>query len=297
MAITTGAFAELIAPGLRKVYFDRLKELPEEFSKVFNVETSKRSYEEDLTFAGLGIAQDKTEGGAIIYADPAQGNKLRYTHKSFGLGYRVTREMFDDDLYNVFGTRMSKHLARAARKKTELIAWDVLNNAFNASYPGADGVELCGTHPLIKGGTYSNKPSVAADLSPASLQAAIINLENTVDEDGVRIVLTPKKLIISPDNLFVAKEVLGSDYMPYTSDNQINALKGMGIEIFVCHYLTDPDAWFLVSDEHDLNFFWRRKPDLEAGDDFDTKDAKYTTYFRCSAGHTDWRGVYGSPGA
>ncbi len=299
MATSTGTLASLLAPGLRKVYYDRLKDLPNEWTQIFNVETSKRAYEEDQVIAGLGLAQQKPEGQSIIYADPQEGGRVRYTHTSWGLGFRVTKEMYDDDLYGVM-KKMARSLARAAEKRIEYIAFSVLNNAWDPNFAGADGQPLCSTaHPLVKGGTYANTPAIQADLSVAALQAACINFENTPDEEGIIVGIKPKLLVVGPDNRFIAREILGSDYKPYTSDNEINALKDLDLQVVVVHYLTDPDAWYLLAPkgEHDLNFFWRYKPDFKEADDFDTRDAKFSTFFRCSVGFTDWRGVYGSQGA
>lgn len=302
MPAVTGAFSHLLAPGLRKVFFQHLKEREEEFSKVFNMKTSSRAYEEDLEVAGLGTMPVKTEGAGIQYTDPAQGEKKRYTHVTYGLGYRVTMEMMEDDLYGVM-RKMTKELAKAARNAREVNAWNVFNTAFTTQFGfpkfGANEALISTSHTRLGGGTLSNRPSVDADLGQASLEAARIHFETLTDENGIPTIIKPKWLIVPPDMIMVARELLGSEFKPYESSNTINPIMKDGLDFMVSHYLTDPDAWFLIAgkDEHDLNFFTRQAVRYQNGDDFDTGDAKFKAFQRFSVGAGEWRGLYGSTGA
>jgi hypothetical protein len=300
MTTRTGNFSNLLAPGLRKIWMDDFKGYPKEFDKIFNINSSTRNYEDDYEMTMLGGSfPAKPEGESIQYVDPKAGNTKRYTHSSFGMGFRVTEEMYEDDLYGKM-KKMDKGLAKAQNNTVELQAIGVLDDAFGASavYTGFDGYCLCyASHTILfTGGTYGNTPSTQADLSITTLQAAITNLEKTPDSDGVLMVLKPKWVIIAPDNKFIARELLRSEYKPYTSGNEINALMDEELKYFVTHYLSDTDAWFIQCKEHDLNFFWRRKPRFDNSDDFDTGDAKFKATHRSIQGFGSWRGIYGSSG-
>jgi hypothetical protein len=263
---------------------------------------STRAYEEDAEVAGLGKLVSKGEGVSVTYDDPMQStNKQRYTHSAFGLGFRVTEELYADDLYGII-KKMPSSLARSAKQTTEVEAWGVLNNAFNAAKTGLDGVALCSTaHPNIKlvGGPYSNRLATDADLSVTSLQAAIEQMEGTTDDRDMNIMLKPKLLVVTPSNKWMARELLNSERKPHTADNEINALMDEELKYFVGHYLTDSDAWFLVTDkaDHHLNFFWRKKVAFDNSDDFDSGDAKFKATMRFSTGFSGWRGIIGTPGA
>jgi hypothetical protein len=298
---TTQAFSRLLAPGLRKVFFDEFKLWEEEYSKFLNINTSTRAYEEELVMSGLGRFERKQQGKSILYDDMTQGNAKRYTHVSFGLGFRVTREMYQDDLYNIM-KKATKELANAARQTYELEAAGLLDDAFTgATYTGADGLALCHTAHILTGSpaTYPNKPTTDVDIGVGALRASAIRMERTVSERGLPENRGQgKTIVISPTFQFVLKEILGSELKPYTADNEINAMKDMNLTYFVSHYMSDEDAWFNLSDKakHDLKFFWRMKPVFENSDDFDTKDAKFSGFMRFSLGFTDWRGVDGSSG-
>lgn len=275
MTTRTGNFSALLAPGLRKVFFDTYKALPTEYDKIFNVHTSNRNYEDDYEMTMLGgTFPRKAEGVSITYVDPKSGNTKRYTHTSFGMGFRVTREMYDDDLYGPM-KRMSQGLAKAARNTVELEAISVLDDSLSGSYyTGFDGYALAYTsHPILfTGGTYSNRPSTLGSLSLTTLQAAILSMERTPDQDGVVCLIRPKLLIVPPDLRFIAKEILKSEYKPYVANNEINPLADEGLSFFVSHYLSSTTMWILLGDQHDLNFFWRTKTEFASDDDFDTGD-------------------------
>jgi len=303
MPARPSAFSHLLAPGLRKVYWEKYKALPLEYPQVFNVGSSKRAYEEDIEISSLGMAVPKPVGAPIVYDLPYEGKVKRYTHVAFGLGFRVTREMYDDDLYGIM-RRMSQALAKSMKVTQEVYAWNIFNHAFNPAYPGPDGKPLCASnHPDIAGhagsGPFANRPAVDADLSPASLQSAISAFETMTDDRGIPLVIRPKLLLVHPNNKWAARELLESEYKPYTGDNEINVLADEGLKYMICHYFTDEDMYFLVAgkDDHYLNYFWRVRPEFGHDDDFDTMDAKYRSYERFSTGFSGWRGVWGSPGA
>lgn len=302
MPAVTGAFSHLLAPGLRKVFFQHLNERPEEFSKIFNMETSSRAYEEDLEIVGLGTMPVKPEGTGITYQDPSQGEKKRYTHVTYGYGYRVTMEMMEDDLYGVM-KKMTKELAKGGRNVKEVTAFNLLNNGFTTTFgfpkSGANETLFNTAHTLLGGGTLANRPSTDADLGIASLEAAVITFHTWTDEKGIPVVIQPKIVLHHPDNIMTARELLGSQYRPYTGNNEVNAIMKEGLEAFTSHYLTDADAWFLLAgkDDHDLKFFTRRSMAFQNGDDFDTGDAKFKAFQRFSVGVGEWRGVYGTTGA
>lgn len=303
MPTTTGQFAQLLAPGLRKIFFQHLKERPAQYSMIANMNTSSRAYEEDLEMAGLGIMPTKPEGTAITYQDPVQGGKRRYTHVSYGLGFRVTEEMYADDLYGPM-KRMTRELAKGARNVREVTFFNVLNNGFTTEvgFPKFGTTEsLFNTaHVLIGGGTLANRASTDADLGVAALEAAILLFDNLTDENGIPIVIKPKHLIVPPALKQVAREILGSEFRPYTANNEVNAvIQNDSLSDMVVNYLTDSDSWFLLADkdEHDLNFFEREPVRFQNGDDFDTGDAKFKAFQRFSVGHGEWRGTFGSLGA
>lgn len=297
MATTTQNFSRLLAPGLRKVFFKDWQAFPEEYSQIANVLSSKRAYEEELTTAGLGRFQRKQETKPIIYDNPIQGNVQRFTHVTFALGFRVTREMYDDDLYGIM-KQMSSELASAARQTVELEFAALLDDAFSGSeYTGADGKALCAQdHPLLVGGSYANMGTTASDLGIGALRAASERMEKTLNDRGL-----PdnrgrgKTVLVTPTYQWVAKEIIGSEKKAYTADNTLNAFGDMGLNFFVHHFQANDDYWFLLGDKakHDIKFFWRVKPIFDNEDDFDTKDAKFSGYMRFSLGFTDWRGVDG----
>jgi hypothetical protein len=303
--IGTGGFATLLAPGMWRILFNAINQQPNQWVAVFNVKDSDRAYEEESYVAGLGSMVSKPEGTATQFDDPLMGGTLRYTHSSYGLGFRITREMWDDDLYSIMN-RMPAELGRACSYKVEIDAWSVLNGAFSTTL-GIDGLSLCNTaHTRLDGGeVIANKPSTDVDFGFTAFQAGLDHYATLVDDRGRPQVLSPQLLIIDPSFRWAAKEVLGTEYKPYSDENTINPLKGEISEngFLACRYLTDANAWFLLSgkggDEgngHDLRFFWRVRPETAESDDFLTGDALFKIYARYSKGVAYWRGVYGSSG-
>lgn len=301
MPANTAQFSKLLAPGLRKVFFENYKQFPEEYSRIANVETSKRAFEEELTVMGLGLFNEKPEGTKLTYDAGKQGNVKRYTHVSYSQGFRVTREMWQDDLYNVM-KRMSKELATSARLTIEYAFGELLDDAFDGNtYTGADGQALCAQHTLLVGDTYTNQPAAQTDLGIGALRSASERMERTPNERGLPDASRGrgKTIVVSPTYQWVAEEILKTELKPYTADNTTNVMNGMGMEYFVTHYTSDDDLWLLLASKamHDIKFFWRLKPQFENEDDFDTKGAKFSGYMRFSLGFTDWRGVDGSSGS
>lgn len=303
MPATTGQFSELLAPGIRDIFFLKYKERETQYTQFLNMQTSKRKFEENLEMAALGTMPAKPEGTPTVFQDPIQGSKVRYTHISYGLGFRVTREMHDDDLYGPM-RRMPASLGRSARNVREVVGASVLNNAFTVT-SGFKGETLCNTaHSLLRGGTQANRPATDADISMATLEAAITSFTNLVDEEGFPMIIIPRLLIVNPTFQFTAEMLVGSNLQPNLSSgvagaatSAINPINRRGISVMVSNYLTDADAWFLLGDEHSLNMFVRTDTEFQSGDDFDSGDAKFKSFQRFSVGNDDYRGVYGSSGS
>ena len=300
--IASSSFAKALYPGVSSWYGRSYDEFPVEWTDLFEQNTSKRSYEEDVGVTSFGLAQVKPEGQAITYDEEQQAYTTRYSHAVMALGFIITREMYEDDLYDVAAQRKAKGLAFSMRQTKEIIAANVYNRAFSSSYTGGDGVEMCSAvHPNFAGGTQSNELAVAADLSEASLEQACIDIQKWTNDRGLRISAMPECLVIPVDLQFEAHRILKSSLRVGTADNDINALYSMGKfpkGIKVNHYLTDADAWFLRTNVGDsLKAFSRRAMEFGIDNDFDTENAKYKASERYSFGWTDWRGIYGSPGA
>lgn len=302
MAIRSGPFSDLLAPGLRKIFFDKYAELPTEYDKIANVSAeNNRAYLDDYNMAGFGQWSSKPEGDATTYNEATPGNTVRYTFAPWGLGYRITREMADDDLYGVMGSRMSNKLAFSGRQTVENRFATLINDAFSGStYTGFDSLALCHTaHVLLKGGTYANKPSTDVTLSITALQAGVNAFDNCVTEENLKMNIRARMLLVSPEWKWVAREILKSEYKPYTANNEINPLGEEDLQYMVYHYCSSTDDWHLTAAPgmHDVNFIWRKRMEFHNGDDFDSGDAKFRGYMRFIPGFGDWRGWYGSSGA
>lgn len=290
-------FGNLLAPGFRMIYDEEFNRYAPEYPAIMNIVESERQYEQDSSISGLGFVPEKEEGVGIIYDDPIQGFTKTYTHKTYGLGFRVTKEMWEDDLYGKM-KKMPAALGRSMRITIETDAANVYNRAFNSSYLGGDGKVLCATdHPLTGGGTENNTLSSAADFTATSFEQALIDIQGTVDDRGLVLALMANKLLVHPAGEWNANKILKSSQEPDTANNAINPAKGMlPGGIVVNHYLTDLDAWFILCDQHDVNFFFRRRPEFDRTNDFDTEDAKFKGTARWSNGFSGFRGVYGSQG-
>lgn len=298
--ITTGSFAKALWPGINKWYGEAYNEHKVEYTNLFDTFNSRKAWEEDVGYTGFGLFQQKGEGESVSYDTARQGFISRYTHVSYGLGFIVTREVVEDDLYDIVAQKKAKGLAFSLRQTKETLAANVYNRAFNTSYLGGDGKALCVTdHPNVAGGTYANTLATAADLSEASLEQAVIDLMKHTNDRGLRISVMPKSIIVPVDLAFEADKIMKTEYEVGTSNNTVNVIRSRfpgGVQ--VNHYLTDTDAWFIRTNCPDgMKYFERRADSFSMDEDFDTDNAKYKATFRCSFGWSDPRGIYGSPGA
>lgn len=300
--ITSGSFAKALYPGVNAWFGKAYSEYPVEYTDLFNTYNTNRAFEEDVYVSSFGLAKVKPEGQTIQYDAEEQAFITRYQPVVFALGFVVTREIYEDDLYDVVGQRRARGLAFSMRQTKETVAANVYNRAFNSSYTGADGLELCSTaHVNWAGGTFANELATSADLSEAALEQASIDIMNFTNDRGLRISVQPQTLHIPPDLMFEADRILNSNGRVGTSDNDLNALKSMGKfpgGVKVNHYFTDTDAWFIRTNVPDgMKLFQRRPMAFDMDNDFDTENAKYKATERYVFGWSDPRALYGSPGA
>lgn len=299
--INTSSFAKALWPGINAWYGKAYSEYPVEYTKLFDTFTSRKNFEEDVGVSSFGLARIKGEGSPIEYDSERQAFISRYTHTVFALGFIVTREAYEDDLYDVIGQRKAQGLAFSMRQTKEINAANVYNRAFTAGFVGGDGVTLLNSaHPNFAGGTWSNVLATAADLSEAALEQASIDIAGFTNDRGLLIAVRPKCLIIPRQLTFEATRILDTVGRVGTDLNDVNALKAKGIvpDVYVNHYLTDPDAWFLRTDvPNGMKYFERRSDDFGMDEDFDTENAKYKATARYSFGWTDPRGLFGTAGA
>lgn len=299
MTMFRGAFSNSLAPGYRKVVFNSYKEKPVEGSKLVNMNTANRAYLEDWNMAGFGTLVQKVEGAKTTLQDAIQGFIKRYIWTTYALGFRITREMLEDDLYGIFGNKMSRALGRSARHNFEVIAHSPFNSAFDTGVNGFVAGEslVSTTHALLRGGTASNRPGADVDFSLVALQAAIEHFHGLVTEEGLPMLMEPKWVVFSMPSYWTVNQVLKSQFLPGGSQNDINQVAQEGLRPHLSHYLTDLDAWFVLADGHDINYFERVAPTFSNHDDWHTDDALYKLRRRAGAGFGGWRGVYGSSGA
>ena len=300
--INSGSFAKALWPGVNAWYGKAYDEYGTEYDKLFDTFKSTRAFEEDVGVSSFGLAVQKPEGAPISYDSERQAFITRYQHAVFALGFIITREMMDDDQYDVVGQRKAQGLAFSMRQTKEVIAANVYNRAFSGTYLGGDGSALIASnHANIKGGTWSNQISTASDLSEAALEQACIDIAGFTTDKGLTIAIRPKALIIPQALEFDAYRILESIGQSGTANNDINALRSSGKfpqGIMVNHYLTDTDAWFIKTDCPDgLKYMERRADSFGTENDFDTENAKFKATFRGSFGWSDPRGIFGSPGA
>jgi hypothetical protein len=269
-------------------------EYQEEWRHLIEVQKSSKNYEEDTLVTGFGQLPVKPEGATVTYDSETQGFTKRYTHTVWALGYIVTQEEMEDNLYEVVSKKRIKRLAFSARQTKENIVANVYNRAFNASYTGGDSQTLLSTTHTATSGNYSNKLATDADLSQASLEDIMVQIAQAKNDRGHVINLSPKMLIVPPNEMFNAKRILKSELQSDNANHAINALKGM-IDFRVNHYLTSTDAWFVRTDaSQGLQLFERRALNFTQDNDFDTENAKAKCSFRMSVGWSDPRGIYGS---
>ena len=302
MAISRSQLLKELLPGLNALFGLEYSKYGEEHKEIYETETSDRSFEEETKLSGFGTAPTKSEGAAIEYDNAQEAWTARYTHETVAMGFAITEEAIEDNLYDSLSARYTKALARAMAYTKQVKAASVLNNAFDSNFTYGDGVELCSTaHPLVNGGTNSNEPAVAADLNETSLEAAVIQIGQWTDERGLKIAAQPKKLIIPSNLQFVATRLLETEGRVGTADNDVNALANNGSipgGYAINHYLTDTDAWFLTTDiPNGLKHFVRAKMATSMDADFDTGNSRYKARERYSFGVSDPLAIFGSPGA
>jgi len=300
MAINTGSFGKALWPGVNTWYGKAYDEFDVEWSKIFTTRSSRKNFEEDISISSFGLAQQKAEGTPVSYDSEQQGFVDRYTHVVYSLGFIITKEMVDDDLYDVAGERKAKGLAFSMRQTKEVIAANILNRAFNSSFTYGDGKELCNsTRPNVAGGTWSNIIAVSADISEAALEQACIDIGKFTNDRGLRIAVKPQKLIVPVDLDFEANKIMDTQYEVGTNNNTVNLVRSRFPKgVVVNHYLTDTDAWFILTNVPNGMTHFERNPDSFAqDDDFDSDNAKFKARSRYSFGCSDKRSIYGSAGA
>jgi len=299
--MTSGSFAKALWPGVNAWYGKAYNDYPVEWDKLVDTQKSTRAFEEEVGISSFGLAVVKPEGAGISYDSERQAFITRYQHVVYALGFIITREMMDDDLYDIVGQRKAQGLARSMRQTKEIVVANLYNRAFNASFTGGDGVSMINaSHPTIAGGTWSNQIGTAADLSEAALEQACIDISGFTDDRGLLIGVRPKTLIISRFMPFEARRILQTDGRYGTANNDLNALKDMGMipSVVVNHFLTDADAWFIRTDvPKGPQLFERRSDEFDMDNEWESENAKFKATARYSVGWTDPRGIYGSAGA
>jgi hypothetical protein len=304
MAISRAQLLKELLPGLNALFGLEYKRYGEEHKEIYETETSERSFEEETKLSGFSAAPVKNEGTAIAYDNAQEAWTARYNHQTIALGFSLTEEAVEDNLYDTLSARYTKALARAMAYTKQVKAASVLNNGFNTSgaYDGGDGVSLFNTdHPLVSGGVNSNTQSTPTDLNETALENAVIQIAAWTDERGLLIAAQPRKLIVPPGNQFVATRLLETELRVSTADNDINAIKNNGSipeGYTINHFLTDPDAYFLTTDvPNGMKHFVRTPLSTSMDGDFDTGNVRYKARERYSFGWSDPLGMWGSPGA
>ena len=302
MAISRAQLLKELLPGLNALFGLEYKRYGEEHKEIYEVETSERSFEEETKLSGFGAAPVKSEGAAISYDSAQEAWTARYTHETIAMGFAITEEAVEDQLYDSLSSRYTKALARAMAYTKQVKAASILNNGFNSSVAYGDGKSLFATdHPLVGGGTNSNRPASGADLNETSLEAAIIQIAAWTDERGLLIAAKPKKLVIPPALQFVATRLMETEKRVGTADNDVSAIVTNGSipgGYTVNHWLTDSNAFFILTDvPNGLKHFVRSPMSTGMDGDFDTGNVRYKARERYSFGVSDPLGVWGSPGA
>jgi hypothetical protein len=302
MAISRAQLLKELLPGLNALFGLEYARYGEEHKEFYETETSERSFEEETKLSGFSAAPVKNEGSAIQYDNAQEAWTTRYNHETIALGFSITEEAVEDNLYDSLSARYTKGLARAMAYTKQVKAAAVINNGFSAAYAGGDGVSLFNaSHPLVNGSTNANTPTTQVDLNETSLEAAVIQIAAWTDERGLLIAAKPKKLIVPPNLMFVAKRLLDTELRVGTTDNDINAIKQMGAipeGYTVNHYLTDTNGWYLTTDvPNGLKHFVRTPLSNSMDGDFDTGNVRYKARERYSFGWSDPLGIWGSSGS
>jgi len=302
MAISRAQLSKELEPGLNALFGMEYARYENQHSEIYTTESSDRSFEEEVMLSGFGAAPTKSEGTGVAFDDANEAYTARYNHETIALAFSITEEAVEDNLYDRLSSRYTKALARSMAHTKQVKGAAVLNNAFDSSYTGGDGLELCSTaHVLTTGNTFANEPSTAADLNETSLEDALIKIAGFVDERGLIVALRGQKLIIPRQLQFVAERIMATSLRVGTADNDTNAIKSMGMlpqGYSVNDFLTDTDAWFVLTDAP-RGFLHFDRVSLSTGmeADFDTGNMRYKARERYSFGYSDPRCVFGSPGA
>ena len=305
MAISRAQLAKELEPGLNSLFGMSYDTYSREYEQIFAIEDSQRAFEEEVLVTGFGSAPVKTEGQSVQFDNASESYTARYTHDTVALAFSLTEEAVEDNLYDSLGKRYVKALARSMANTKEVKGADVLNNAFSTSFNGGDGKPLTALdHPLAGGGTAANRATTMADLNETSLEDALIDISTFTDDRGLTISVQATKLVVPPQLVFVADRILESTLRVGTADNDINAIRNTGVlpgGYTVNHYLTDPDAFFLLTTVTEmgegLKMFQRTAMETSMEPDFSTGNLRYKARERYSFGFSDWRGIYGSEGA
>jgi len=302
MAISRSQLLKELLPGLNALFGLEYNRYGEEHKEIYDIESSERSFEEETKLSGFAAAAVKPEGSAIQYDNAQEAWTARYNHETIALGFSLTQEALEDNLYDSLSARYTKALARAMSYTKQVKAAAVLNNGFSAGVTGGDGQALFSSaHPLVSGGTNANQPTTAADLNETSLEAAVIQIAGWTDERGLLLAAKPKKLVLPPALQFVATRLLKTENRVGTADNDINAIKSNGVipgGYTVNHFLTDSNAWMLTTDvPNGLKMFVRAPISNDMQGDFETGNVRYRSRERYSFGYSDPLGMYGSAGA
>jgi len=301
MAISRSQLVKELEPGLNALFGLEYKKYENQHAEIFDTENSDRAFEEEVMLSGFANAQVKPEGSAVTFDNAQETFTARYTHETIALAFSITEEAIEDNLYDRLASRYTKALARSMANTKQVKAANVLNNAFNSSYAGGDGKELCATnHPTIAG-SFSNELGTSADLNETSLEQALIDIAAFTDERGLKIAARGVKMIIPSELQFTAERLMKSAQRVGTADNDINAIKNMGMipqGYVVNNYLTDTDAFFIKTDvPNGMKMFVRSPIKTSMEGDFDTGNVRYKSRERYSFGWSDPRGIFGSPGA
>lgn len=303
MAITRSQLVKELEPGLNALFGLEYKRYENEHEQIFSIETSDRAFEEEVMLTGFASAPVKTEGAGMAYDTAIESFTARYTHETIAMAFALTEEAVEDNLYDRLSARYTKALARSMSNTKQVKGASVLNNGFTGGqFAGGDGVALMSTaHPTAMGPDFANRPVVAADLNETSLEQGIIDIASFTDERGLKVALTARKLIVPKELQFTAERLMKTVQRTATADNDINAIKSMGLipeGYAVNHYLTDTDAFFLLTDAPNGLKMFNRSPIKTAFEgDFETGNVRYKARERYSFGFSDPRGIYGSPGA
>lgn len=299
MTMNRGGFSALISPIYNKIWVDNFKKQKNIGAQLVNVKKApKRAYVDEYDIATLGTMVVKPEGTAVAYSDGTPGSAKRYTFTTYGLGFRITEEMFDDDLYGVFGSKFTQALTDSVMNNVELMQHAPYNNAFSTSYTGfRSGESLCSTsHTTILGASFSNRTDV--DFNLLALQAALEHFDSLTQESGMPAMFDPNIVLHTPGDQWAVEQVLKAQYLPGTNQNDPNIVGQRGLRSVKSRFLTDTDSWYVIcSGQHDVNYWERKAPAFTSQDDFDTGDSKHRGVVRHISGFGKWQGIWGSAGA